>query len=485
MPYKITLLHLYAYFGLHNHVKFSLANEGSITEDASGSSALLLSLKTNNKNSTLIFLKYFAKTLNTNPFIGNSISLSDLVLINSLGFSALHSFYDGLLCKNNFSKLPVVCNKKLQLPKFLISDEMIPDENWYITPDRKEEGVSIEFFASAVRINMITGSEESIKFYQSILDCECQEIFRSKFIQYYIDYKWNKLRIFGIVECVVYLLYIIFLSVQAFTTSNTTVNVFFYLFGFSLNIYEVFGVFGGFEWYFKNVWNIIDLLKFVSLITLANFDINSNGFQSTLLVLSLLSWARGRSYFRINSSTRYMINLINQVIQDIFSFLVISAYSTIAFSFILMLMGLSSGTDFFGYFQISYLINLGNINNYDYTTIQWICFIIATIINPIIMMNLIISIMGDTYSRVQEGKEVADYKELTSLVLEIEIFAIWKRHEKSSQRLHVCKEVETKEFAKNWLGKVRELKSMIHEFKGNQMKVIKSNNIIIIKCFMF
>ena len=87
--------------------------------------------------------------------------------------------------------------------------------------------------------------------------------------------------------------------------------------------------------------------------------------------------------------------------------------------------------------------------------------------------------MGDTYSRVQEGKEVADYKELTSLVLEIEIFAIWKRHEKSSQRLHVCKEVETKEFAKNWLGKVRELKSMIHEFKGNQMKVIKSNNIII------
>ena len=189
MPYKITLLHLYAYFGLHNHVKFSLANEGSITEDASGSSALLLSLKTNNKNSTLIFLKYFAKTLNTNPFIGNSISLSDLVLINSLGFSALHSFYDGLLCKNNFSKLPVVCNKKLQLPKFLISDEMIPDENWYITPDRKEEGVSIEFFASAVRINMITGSEESIKFYQSILDCECQEIFRSKFIQYYIDYK--------------------------------------------------------------------------------------------------------------------------------------------------------------------------------------------------------------------------------------------------------------------------------------------------------
>lgn len=39
--------------------------------------------------------------------------------------------------------------------------------------------------------------------------------------------------------------------------------------------------------------------------------------------------------------------------------------------------------------------------------------------------------------------------------------------------------VETKEFAKNWLGKVRELKSMIHEFKGNQIKVIKSNNIII------
>ena len=35
--------------------------------------------------------------------------------------------------------------------------------------------------------------------------------------------------------------------------------------------------------------------------------------------------------------------------------------------------------------------------------------------------------MGDTYDRVQENKEIADYKELADMVLEIEIAAILKK----------------------------------------------------------
>jgi hypothetical protein len=190
---------------------------------------------------------------------------------------------------------------------------------------------------------------------------------------------------------------------------------------------------------------MIDLSRTIMLIIFADSLIKSRSSTSTvLLILNLFSWARGISYFRIFSRTRYMINLITEVIKDVLPFLIILGYSTIAFGFILKLMNLDVTTSSSNYLSTSYLITLGNMSDGSYSTIQWICFILATIINPVIMMNLLISIMGDTHDRVQESKEVADYRELANLILEIEIATIWQRNVICLQRMHVCREVETK-----------------------------------------
>jgi hypothetical protein len=44
---------------------------------------------------------------------------------------------------------------------------------------------------------------------------------------------------------------------------------------------------------------------------------------------------------------------------------------------------------------------------------------------PLIMLNLLIAIMSDTYERVTTGMIEAEYKELNSLILEQENLMFW------------------------------------------------------------
>ena len=73
---------------------------------------------------------------------------------------------------------------------------------------------------------------------------------------------------------------------------------------------------------------------------------------------------------------------------------------------------------------ISYLAMLGN--NFSYSpNLYTIVFIFSTIINPIILLNLVVSIMEDTFSSVEQSKEISNYKELAGLVLEAEQLHYW------------------------------------------------------------
>jgi hypothetical protein len=46
-----------------------------------------------------------------------------------------------------------------------------------------------------------------------------------------------------------------------------------------------------------------------------------------------------------------------------------------------------------------------NFGSNPSSSLLWILFILATFITQITMLNMLIAIMGDTYSRVSESKE--------------------------------------------------------------------------------
>jgi hypothetical protein len=71
----------------------------------------------------------------------------------------------------------------------------------------------------------------------------------------------------------------------------------------------------------------------------------------------------------------------------------------------------------------TYLTGLGEFGTDDFgshpnANILWIYFILCTILIQIVLLNLLIAIMGDTFDRVQEMKEEAKLKELCALISE-------------------------------------------------------------------
>lgn len=60
----------------------------------------------------------------------------------------------------------------------------------------------------------------------------------------------------------------------------------------------------------------------------------------------------------------------------------------------------------------------GDFNPDDYDLPLWLLFVAASLFMPLIMLNLLIAIMSDTYGRVMADIQPIDLVELNNLILE-------------------------------------------------------------------
>lgn len=58
----------------------------------------------------------------------------------------------------------------------------------------------------------------------------------------------------------------------------------------------------------------------------------------------------------------------------------------------------------------------------------WVLFIISSCVMPLIMLNMLIAIMSDTYARVMADILPSDFFELNQMILEQEEVLMWKRN---------------------------------------------------------
>ena len=160
--------------------------------------------------------------------------------------------------------------------------------------------------------------------------------------------------------------------------------------------------------------------------------------REAIAVTTTISLLRGISFFRLFQETRYIIQLLVCVIRDMKSFCILLAYSTVSFSLVFMVV--RGDADFMTYFQISYLTNIGqfdaNIGNYDF--LSWVIFIFCSISNLIILLNMLIAIMGETFNNVRENSELADYIEIAEMVLEVETAFYGNRKLGNKTYLQLC-----------------------------------------------
>ena len=163
--------------------------------------------------------------------------------------------------------------------------------------------------------------------------------------------------------------------------------------------------------YFTDLYNIIDTSRSVTYYIYAYF-VYTDGSENTLIgflvAVTVVSLIRGITYFSLFDSTRYMIYLITQVMKDALAFVILLAYSIIAVSTIFSAMNSNDDYSFITYLETSYNMSLGNYDTAEFSPGERIVILFASILNMIIMLNLLISILGDTFDRVQQGLVEAD-----------------------------------------------------------------------------
>ena len=132
----------------------------------------------------------------------------------------------------------------------------------------------------------------------------------------------------------------------------------------------------------------------------------------------VLAFIRGISFFRLFSDTRYIIQLLLEVIKATQSFAILLMYVTISFSLVFLSQG--DNQSYYYFLKNSLLMNVGQSKfNFD-EPFTWIIFASAIVFNVLIMMNMLIAIMSETFAKGRQNTELGDYIQIAKMVLEVE-----------------------------------------------------------------
>ena len=145
-----------------------------------------------------------------------------------------------------------------------------------------------------------------------------------------------------------------------------------------------------------------DSLRIIALYIYFIFDLakfDNEIMNWVFAVLTLSSWMRAISYFRIFSRTRYLIRMVKEVVKDMMSFLLILIMATVAMS-LLYVIAAENEESFSSAFLRSYKLDYASFSVNIFDPLSFVVFIIGSLLCPLIMMNLLIAIMSDTYDRV-------------------------------------------------------------------------------------
>ena len=161
--------------------------------------------------------------------------------------------------------------------------------------------------------------------------------------------------------------------------------------------------------YFSDFWNYFDILRFVFAFTYFGIDIAGIYSSNTrTIILTLLSFFQSFKVFQIFSlfkSTRVLLRIVIEIVKDMIPFMLFVLVTTITVS----LLYTSAVPDekltnvtYTDYLMHVYHLDFGDFSTDDYTSLDTAIFILAVIIVPLVLLNMLIAIMGDTFGRVKE-----------------------------------------------------------------------------------
>ena len=91
---------------------------------------------------------------------------------------------------------------------------------------------------------------------------------------------------------------------------------------------------------------------------------------------------------------------------------------------------------FYTYMREIYLLGLGEFNLDDLSLAEWGLFILGTVLIQIMMFNLLIAILSETFARVTSEIDESDMIEINNHIIDADQLQFWNRDVKKSTYLH-------------------------------------------------
>jgi len=238
--------------------------------------------------------------------------------------------------------------------------------------------------------------------------------------------------------------------------------------------------FGQHNAYFRSMWNLFDILSFIGVYLYAcdiMFGIFAQeGHIPLSVVTSIFLTLKLLSYLRGFGSTGWLIAVLIANFQDVRGFLIILVAMLVGFSVSFRALFAATGDESFGSLKRAFLstFELTLTGTYDtallvsaeYTILSSIIFILAITCVLVVALNALISILGDSYARVQKNAIANRRRERAALIVEYMILLPeWKRKsvEENAKWFHSLMEVDADgallDETDDWVGGLNALKS--------------------------
>ena len=441
-PYRVNSLHFYAYYDMPEYLCNAILNGAPLINSEDNENPLSIAIALKNKDCVKAIIKTAWKIYTANPYFISSINSDTLLALNALNISVLPKLYNLLLV--NYTSSIKYCSKKAPLPivkstfsqsisrKYILNEVFCNDNE-----------LEINFSHSSIPLYLDSGSTKSIEFLTSICKCEQQAVFNTELLQRYIDYKWNKSRLFLYLEGALFLVFYLHILVESLLIQEVIPIII--ALPISLALTSIYTT-HSFLSLSLSFWAVLDYVRFLLFLIYFILDFTSEASKELLIACVIACSIQGLYYFKLWRGTRKLVSIIIKVGYDVFSFLLLMMHVLIAMGAVLHVIASEEEL------HTTELVKLISISEESSSSfIEGLFLVFMSIVNPLIMLNILLALCADSYNQSEEKTTALDYKEMADIVLRIELLLVFKRSNEKMEYLQVSsleRKVQTDMFKK-------------------------------------
>jgi len=310
-----------------------------------------------------------------------------------------------------------------------------------------------------------------------------EDFFKTPLISKLIDHLWSQTLPALFMSFLAFSIYMSGLSVYICLSEGKLVYevVLLALSGFFI-LSEVLQMYDLGKDYLKNFWNLLDITHLfltvaflITRIAKSEDDLARAWIATIVILLGYLRWV---SFLRIFQQTRNLIQVIITIAKDMLSFVVIIAMIIFGFSIIFLVF--ERENEYGIYLYNTYSILYGPLDIEDdvkySVSLKIIMVVIAFLLN-VLLLNLLISIMGDSYDKILEKRDKTDALTRLEMMSEamtyMKVFK-WNTKLKRGYLLYcISMDVDEEEGGQDeWEGRINVMKKLLKQ-SNEQNKELK------------